>query len=104
MDAPLIQYARTEDDARGQSLEACWDYELDRRILEEEGWQKFPSKGFDAPQQFAAFLHTLPWNCVAATNPNIFWASFRADIESDARQARYDPAGVVAPVCPPTTR
>jgi superfamily II DNA/RNA helicase len=63
-----------------------WDYELDRRILEEEGWRDLAAKGFDAPRQFAAFLHTLRWNCVTATDPNLFQAPFRAGIKIDAYQ------------------
>lgn len=35
----LISLACADDDAQGQSLEVFWDYELNRRILEEEGWQ-----------------------------------------------------------------
>jgi SNF2 family DNA or RNA helicase len=67
-------------------LDVFWEYELDRRILEEEGWQDLAAKGFDAPCQFAAFLHTLRWNCVTATDPNLFQAPFRAGIKIDAYQ------------------
>jgi superfamily II DNA or RNA helicase len=44
------------------------------------------AKGFDAPRHFAAFLHTLRWNCVTATDPNLFQAPFRAGIKIDAYQ------------------
>jgi hypothetical protein len=44
------------------------------------------SKGFDPPQRFAAFLHTLRWGCVTATEPNLFQAPFRAGIKIDAYQ------------------
>jgi hypothetical protein len=82
----LISLACADDDAQGQSLEVFWDYELDRRILEEEGWQDLTARGFDPPRQFAAFLHTLRWNCVTATDPNLFQAPFRAGIKIDAYQ------------------
>src|SRR6516162_10176133 len=75
-----------DDDAQGQSLEVLWDYELDRLILEEERWADLARKGFDQPRQFAAFLHTLRWNCVTATDPNLFQAPFRAGIKIDAYQ------------------
>ena len=42
--------------------------------------------GFDPPRYFAAFLHTLRWNCVTATNPNLFQSPFRAGIKIDAYQ------------------
>ncbi|MBN1458880.1 MAG: DEAD/DEAH box helicase, partial [Armatimonadetes bacterium] len=82
----LVRLACADDDAQGQSLEVFWDYELDRRILEEEGWQDLAAKGFDPPWQFGAFLHTLRWNCVTATDPNLFQAPFRAGIKIDAYQ------------------
>jgi superfamily II DNA or RNA helicase len=84
--SPVVSLACADDDAQGQSLEVFWDYELDRRILQEEGWRDLASKGFDAPRQFAAFLHTLRWNCVTATDPNLFQAPFRAGIKIDAYQ------------------
>ena len=57
--SPLVRLACADDDAQGQSLEVYWNYEIDRLILEEEGWSDLAGKGFDSPRQFAAFLHTL---------------------------------------------
>jgi len=71
---------------RASPLDVFWDYELDRRIIEEEGWQDLATKGFDPPRQFAAFLHTLRWNCVTATDQNLFQVPFRAGIKIDAYQ------------------
>ena len=82
----LVRLSCADDDAQGQSLDVLWDYELDRLILEEEGWADLAAKGFDQPRQFAAFLHTLRWNCVTATDPNLFQAPFRAGIKIDAYQ------------------
>ena len=84
--SPLIRLSCADDDAQGQSLDVYWDYEIDRLILEEEGWADLASKGFDPPRHFAAFLHTLRWNCVTATNPNLFQSPFRAGIKIDAYQ------------------
>jgi superfamily II DNA or RNA helicase len=82
----LVRLACADDDAQGQSLEVYWDYEPDRRILEVEGWADLATRGFDPPHHFAAFLHTLKWNCVTATDPNLFQAPFRAGIKIDAYQ------------------
>lgn len=82
----LVRLACADDDAQGQVLEVWWDYEIDRRILEEDGWQDLAARGFDEPRQFAAFLHTLRWNCITATDPNLFHAPFRAGIKIDAYQ------------------
>src|SRR5439155_597624 len=84
--SPIVRLSCADDDAQGQSLDAFWDHELDRRILKEEGWKDLAAKGFDAPRRFAAFLHTLRWNCVTATDPNLFQAPFRAGIKIDAYQ------------------
>ncbi|MBA2641841.1 MAG: DEAD/DEAH box helicase, partial [Actinobacteria bacterium] len=82
----LVRLACADDDAQGQTLDALWDYELDRRILEEESWSDLAAKGFDPQRQFAAFLHTLRWNCITATDPNLFQSPFRAGIKIDAYQ------------------
>ena len=82
----VVRLSCADDDAQGQSLDVFWDYELDRLPLKEEDWADLAAKGFDQPRQFAAFLHTLRWNCVTATDPNLFQAPFRAGIKIDAYQ------------------
>lgn len=84
--SPLVKLACADDDNQGQSLDVFWNYELDRLLLKEEGWGDLGAKGFDPPRRFAAFLHTLRWNCVTATNPNLFQSPFRAGIKIDAYQ------------------
>jgi len=82
----LVRLACADDDAQGQQLDVYWDYELDRRILEEEGWADLGARGFDSPRHFAAFFHTLRWGCVTATDPQLFQSPFRAGIKIDAYQ------------------
>jgi superfamily II DNA or RNA helicase len=84
--SPVVRLSCADDDAQGQTLEVFWDQEIDRLILEDERWGDLASKGFDPPSHFAAFLHTLRWNCVTATDPNLFQAPFRAGIKIDAYQ------------------
>lgn len=76
-----VRLACAEEDAQGEALEVYWESELDRRILEEEGWADLATKGFDEPRQFAAYFHTLRWGCVTATDPNLFQSPFRAGIQ-----------------------
>ena len=85
-ESPVVSLACADDDAQGQSLKVFWEHELDRRILEEEDWSELARQGFDEPRHFAAFLHTLRWDCVTATNPNLFQSPFRAGIRIDAYQ------------------
>ena len=85
-DSPVVRLACADDDAQGQELQVYWKYELDRRILKDEGWDELGRRGFDAPRHFAAFFHTLRWNCVTATDPNLVQAPFRAGITLDPYQ------------------
>jgi superfamily II DNA or RNA helicase len=82
----IVRLACAEDDSQGEMLDVYWDYEPDRRILEEERWGQLASKGFDDPRHFAAFLNTLRWNTVTATDPSLFQSPFRAGIKIDAYQ------------------
>ena len=84
--SPRVSLACADDDAQGQALEVYWDFEIDRRILEQEAWSAIGARGFDPPRFFTAFLHTLRWNCVTATDPNLFQSPFRAGIRIDAYQ------------------
>jgi superfamily II DNA or RNA helicase len=84
--SPVVRLACADDDAQGEALDVLWEYELDRRILVEEGWDDLASRGFDDPRYFAAFLNTLRWNSVTATDPNLFQSPFRAGIKIDSYQ------------------
>ncbi len=81
-----VRLSCADDDAQGVALEVLWDYELDRQILDVERWDDLASRGFDPPARFAAFLHTLRWSCVTATDPSLFQSPFRAGIKIDAYQ------------------
>lgn len=85
-ESPIVRLACADDDAQGQSLEVYWDYEIDRRVLSDEGWANLAAKGFDQPRHFAAFLNTLRWNCVTSTDAKLVQSPFRAGIKLDAYQ------------------
>ena len=85
-DSCRVRMSCADDDAQGQALEVFWELEPDRLILEGEAWEDLGKKGFDPPRHFSAFLHTLKWNCVTATDPGLFQAPFRAGIQIDAYQ------------------
>jgi SNF2 family DNA or RNA helicase len=82
----LVRLACLDDDAQGQQLEVIWELEPDRQVLDNESWQSIGNRGFDSPRFFSAYLHTLRWNCVTATNPALFQSPFRAGIRIDAYQ------------------
>ena len=85
-DAALVDLACLDDDAQGQRLSVLWEHEIDARVLRDDGWAAVAGKGFDEPELFAAYLRTLAWNCVTATDPGLFQAPFRAGIRIDAWQ------------------
>ena len=81
-----VSLACADDDAQGQTLTVFWDYEPDREIPNDAGWDYLANGRFDSPRHFAAFFNTLCWNCTTATQPDLFQAPFRAGIHLDAYQ------------------
>ncbi len=85
-DSTLVRLSCLEDDAQGERLELLWEREVDARLLRQTDWERIATRGFDAPRLFSAYLHTLRWNCVTATDPRLFQAPYRAGIEVKAYQ------------------
>ncbi|HEX5054199.1 MAG TPA: DISARM system SNF2-like helicase DrmD [Planctomycetota bacterium] len=85
-DCTLVRLACLDDDAQGDQLTIFWEKELDPEIQREEGWRHLGDKGFDHPRLFGAFLHTMRWNCVTATDPTLFQSPFRAGIKIEPYQ------------------
>ena len=85
-DSTLVRLSCLEDDAQGDPLEVLWEREIDARLFESADWDRVASRGFDAPRLFSAYLHTLRWNCVTATDPKLFQSPYRAGIEVKAYQ------------------
>src|SRR5262249_15720889 len=84
--ATLVSLACLDDDAQGQRAEVIWELELDTAILDDTGWARLGERGFDDPRFFSAYIHTLRWNCVTATDPRLFQSRLRAGIRIDAYQ------------------
>lgn len=81
-----VRMACLDDDAQGQPLETVWELELDREIVGDDTWRSIGNRGFDPPRLFAAYMNTLRWNCVTATDRNLFQSPFRAGIQIDPYQ------------------
>ena len=75
-----VRMSCLDDDAQGDELEVLWEREVDAE-LRTASWQAALHKGFDDPKLFSAWLHTLRWNCVTSTRPELFQAPWRAGIE-----------------------
>jgi len=85
-DSTLVELSCVDDDNQGAPLAVLWEKELDPEVLTAETWEQIGAKGFDPADLFAAYLNTLRWNCVTATDPKLFQAPFRAGIRIDAYQ------------------
>src|SRR5262249_50345896 len=85
-DCTLVRLSCVDDDAQGQQLEVLWEKEVDAEIMTGEAWEAIAKRGFDDRGVFAAYLHTLRWNCVTSTDPRLFQSPFRAGIRPDAYQ------------------
>ncbi len=85
-DSTLVRLSCLEDDAQGEPLEVLWEREIDAKLLRETDWNRIASRGFDEPRLFSAYLHTLRWSCVTATDPKLFQSPYRAGIEVKAYQ------------------
>lgn len=84
--SPLVKLSCVDDDAQGQPLEVLWNSEIDAEPVDGDKWDAIARRGFDDPKLFGAYLNTLRWNCVTATDPRLFQAPFRAGIRIDAYQ------------------
>ena len=74
----LVRLACLDDDAQGQELSVIWELELDTEIVGADSWRSIGNKGFDPPRVFGAYIHTLRWNCVTATDPAIVSIAFQS--------------------------
>ena len=84
--ATLVELSCLDDDAQGEALTVLWEHKLDARVQHDTGWANVAKTAFDDPPLFAAYLRTLSWNCVTATDPKLFQAPFRAGIRTDIYQ------------------
>jgi SNF2 family DNA or RNA helicase len=82
----IVVMACIEDQAIGQRLTVFLEREIDFEVLGESNWEAVAQRGFDQPRQFSAYLNTLRWNCVTATDPELFQAPYRAGIDVKAYQ------------------
>ena len=74
----VVSMACMEDQAIGQRLTVFLEREIDFELLGESSWDVVAQRGFDQPRQFSAYLNTLRWNCVTATDAELFQAPYRA--------------------------
>lgn len=84
-EATLVSLSCLDDDAQGEPLEVLWEHEVDAQVVR-ASWDRLGSRDFDPVARFGAYLHTLRWSCVTATDPRLFQSPWRAGIEVMAYQ------------------
>lgn len=84
--ADLVSLSCIDDDAPGERLTVLWQNEPDAELIGSDHWAKVGARQFDPAERFSAYLHTLRWNCVTATDPGLLQAPFRAGIKLEAYQ------------------
>ncbi|MDZ4799926.1 MAG: DISARM system SNF2-like helicase DrmD [Bryobacteraceae bacterium] len=85
-DATLVTLSCIEHDAQGRRIQVLWELEPDARIKNQDRFRGIGTRDFDNPEHFAAYLNTLRWNCVTATDPTLFQSPFRAGIKIEDYQ------------------
>lgn len=80
-DMSLIHLVCLDDDAAGRPLTVAWELEIGTRILRTREHGLGQVDRMDAPEDFAGYLNALRWNCVTATNAQLFQSPFRAGIK-----------------------
>lgn len=84
-DQSLVRLACLEDDAEGEELEVLWEKEVDAQRISTADWTRLAQGHFDDPRHFGAYYHTLRWNSVTSTDPQLFQAPYRAGIRPGRR-------------------
>ena len=82
----ILKLSCADPDNLGRPLEIVWEAELDRQIIQTESWGLIGDKGFDPPDVFSAYYHTIRWNRVTAAREDLFQAPFRAGISIEHYQ------------------
>jgi hypothetical protein len=86
----LVRISFIDDDSQATLRER----EIDAQVIQESAWTDLGRHGFDPPQLFSAFLHSLRWNLVTSTNPRGFFQSpYRAGIEERTPAEKKSGAG-----------
>ena len=75
-----------DPDNLGRPLEVIWEDELDAEIPKVETWDQLGGSGFDPPDRFSAYYHTLRWNRVTASRTDLL----------QARSGRGSPSSIIS--------
>lgn len=75
-----------DDDAQGETIEACLDVEIAPQRPSEDAWGALALGILGEPKALGAHLRTTQWRTATAADRDLFQAPFRAGIRLDAYQ------------------
>lgn len=75
-----------DDDAQGETIEACLAIEIDLQRPSEDAWSGLERTALADPRALGAHLRTTEWRTSSAADRRLFQAPFRAGIRLDAYQ------------------
>ncbi len=84
--AHRVRMVGLDDDAQGRALEVLWELELGARVVDPERQGLGVPGALDPPRRFGAYLSTLRWHGVTATDARLLQAPFRAGIRIKTHQ------------------
>jgi len=76
MVAHWVRLVGLDDDSQGRPLEVLWEAELGAQIRQGQSQALAEPAKLDAPRTFGAYLATLRWHGVTATDARLFEAPF----------------------------
>lgn len=79
--AHRVRMVGLDDDNQGRLLEVLWELELGARVLPLESHGLGRPERLDPPRRFGAYLATVRWHGVTATDSRLFQAPFRAGLQ-----------------------
>ncbi len=85
-EATHVRMSCLDDDNQGRALTVLWELELGARVHRPDAHGLGEIKHIDPPRHYGAYLNTLGWNMVTATDRRLFQAPFRAGIALESHQ------------------
>lgn len=97
-DSSTLVTLQSVDEGRfGEMLEVIWEVEPGRQVLPSGSLPTVTTKGFDPPEQLAAFLDAVRWSAVTSADVGTLQAPFRSGVAIEDYQLEPVARAIRAP-------
>ncbi|GAA1937523.1 DISARM system SNF2-like helicase DrmD [Amycolatopsis minnesotensis] len=97
-DSSTLVTLQSVDEGRfGETLEVIWEVEPGRQVLPSGSLPAVTAKGFDPPEQLAAFLDAVRWSAVTSADVGTLQAPFRSGVAIEDYQLEPVARAIRAP-------